>query len=46
MVMVVEMKDSKIKLQDLQKILSDKGQEINLDIKAQHQDIFNVMHNV
>ncbi|MGL5269607.1 MAG: ACT domain-containing protein [Selenomonadaceae bacterium] len=46
MVMIVEMKDSKIKLQDLQKILSDKGQEINLDIKAQHQDIFNVMHNV
>ncbi len=46
MVMVVEMKDSKIKLQDLQKILSDKGQEINLDIKAQHQDIFNVMHNI
>jgi len=46
MVMIAEMKDSKIKLQDLQKILSDKGQEINLDIKAQHQDIFNVMHNV
>ncbi len=46
MVMIVEIKDSKIKLQDLQKILSDKGQEINLDIKAQHQDIFNVMHNV
>jgi len=46
MVMIVEMKDSKIKLQDLQKILSDKGQEINLDIKAQHQDIFNVMNNV
>lgn len=36
MVMIVEIKDSKIKLQDLQKILSDKGQEINLDIKAQH----------
>lgn len=46
MVMIVEMTDSKIKLQELQKILKEKGSEINLDIKVQHQDIFNVMHNV
>ncbi|WP_196592622.1 ACT domain-containing protein [Pectinatus sottacetonis] len=46
MVMIVEMTDSKIKLQELQKILKEKGTEINLDIKVQHQDIFNVMHNI
>ena len=26
--------------------LKEKGKEINVDIKAQHEDIFNVMHNV
>ncbi|SEJ26033.1 ACT domain-containing protein [Propionispira arboris] len=46
MVMVVEMTDSKIKLQELQKILNEKGNEINLEIKAQHQDIFDVMHKI
>mgnify|MGYP000358451130 CR=1 FL=1 len=46
MVMIVESSDSNIKLQELQNILKEKGNEINLDIKVQHQDIFNVMHNV
>ncbi len=46
MVMIVEMTDDKVKLQDLQNTLKEKGTEINLDIKVQHQDIFNVMHNV
>jgi ACT domain-containing protein len=40
------MTDSKIKLQELQKILNEKGNEINLEIKAQHQDIFDVMHKI
>ena len=46
MVMIAEMGEGTIKLAELQKILSDKGREINLDIKAQHQDIFNVMHKI
>ena len=46
MVMIAEMNESKIKLAELQKILGDKGKEINLEIKAQHQDIFNVMHKI
>ena len=46
MVMIVESSDGNIKLQELQNILKEKGNEINLDIKVQHQDIFNVMHNV
>lgn len=46
MVMIAEIADSKIKLQELQNILSEKGREINVEIKVQHQDIFNVMHNI
>lgn len=46
MVMIAEIADSKIKLQELQQILSEKGREINVEIKVQHQDIFNVMHNI
>lgn len=46
MVMIAEMGESKITLQDLQQILRAKGEEINLQIKAQHQDIFNIMHKI
>lgn len=46
MVMIAEMSESKIKLKDLQQILREKGEAINLEIKAQHQDIFNIMHKV
>lgn len=47
MVMIAEMsEDSKMKLGELQKVLKDKGEEMGLDIKAQHMDIFNVTHNV
>lgn len=47
MVMIAEMsEDSKLKLGELQKVLKDKGEEMRLDIKAQHMDIFNVTHNV
>jgi ACT domain-containing protein len=47
MVMIAEMNDQgKIKLGNLQKVLTEKGEEIGLEIKAQHQDIFNVMHNI
>ncbi|MCI7330924.1 MAG: ACT domain-containing protein [Selenomonadaceae bacterium] len=47
MVMIAEMNDqSKIKLVDLQKTLKEKGEELGLEIKAQHQAIFDVTHNV
>ncbi|WP_110956118.1 ACT domain-containing protein [Anaerosinus massiliensis] len=46
MVMIAEMSESKIKLKDLQEILREKGEAINLEIKAQHQDIFNIMHKI
>lgn len=46
MVMIAEMGESRIKLKDLQEILKQKGEEINLEIKVQHQDIFNIMHKI
>lgn len=46
MILIAEISGSKIKLADLQQTLRERGQEINVDIKAQHEDIFNVMHNV
>ena len=46
MVMIAEMSESKIQLADLQKILKQKGEEMKMDIKVQHQDIFNVMHRI
>lgn len=46
MVLIAETTGSKIKLTELQKTLKERGQEINVDIKAQHEDIFNVTHNI
>lgn len=46
MVMIAEISESKINLKDLQQVLRQKGEEINLEIKAQHQDIFNIMHKI
>ncbi len=46
MILLAEASESKIKLVELQKVLKEQGQEIGVEIKAQHQDIFNVMHNV
>ena len=46
MVMIAEMSESKIQLADLQKILKQRGEEMKMDIKVQHQDIFNVMHRI
>ena len=47
MVMMAQVVDgSKIKLGELQQMLKDEGAEMNLDIKIQNQEIFNVMHNI
>ena len=46
MVMIAEAPDGVLKLTELQKVLRARGEELNLDIKVQHQDIFNVMHTV
>lgn len=46
MVLIAEMNDKDIKLQELQKILKEKGTELNVDIKVQHEEIFNAMHTI
>jgi ACT domain-containing protein len=46
MVMIVDMAASKVSLKDLQQVLKGKGQELGLDIKLQHEDIFQIMHRI
>ena len=47
MVMIAEMPDdAQIRLKDLQDLLRQKGEERGLEIKLQHQEIFQVMHSV
>lgn len=46
MVMIVDMTESKIKIQELQQMLSETGQQMGLDIKAQHEGIFRSMHRI
>ena len=46
MIMIADMKDSKMSIKDLQQILKEKGEEIALDIKVQHEDIFDIMHKI
>ena len=47
MVMIAEMPDdAEIRLNDLQELLRKKGEERGLEIKLQHQEIFQVMHSL
>lgn len=46
MVMMAEAVDGKVKLNEVQKLLKEKGKELNLEIKIQNQEIFNVMHSI
>ena len=46
MILLAEASESKIDLVDLQKILKSQGEEIGVEIKTQHQDIFDVMHKI
>ncbi len=47
MVMIAEMPDNaEIRLKDLQELLRTKGKERGLEIKLQHQEIFQVMHSI
>ena len=46
MVMLAEASDDKIKLAGLQKIMKEKGEEMSLEVKVQHADIFTAMHRI
>ena len=46
MILFAEASESKIKLIDLQAKLREQGEAIGVEIKTQHQDIFDVMHKI
>jgi ACT domain-containing protein len=46
MVMVADIAASTIDIAQLREILNRKGQELELQITVQHEDIFNYMHRI
>ena len=46
MVLIAEFVDKNTKIQELQKTLKEKGKELNVEIKVQHEEIFNAMHTI
>ena len=46
MIMMAELTDDSVKLADIQKDMKAAGAEMELAIKPQNQEIFNIMHNV
>ncbi len=46
MVMIADMAKATSSLKDLQQKMAGVGQAIGVEIKMQHEDIFNVMHRI
>ena len=46
MVMIADMTGSKIELAAVRQLLKEKGETLGVEIKTQHEDIFNAMHKV
>ena len=46
MIMLVDVSKSKLSLEELQNKLSEKGAEMNLQIKVQHENVFKAMHRI
>ena len=46
MIMLVEMSKQGIAFDDLSRLLSGSGSEMNLSIRIQREDIFNAMHKI
>lgn len=46
MIMLVDLKACKVDFSDLQKELKAQGDKIGVDIRIQHQDIFDAMHKI
>ena len=46
MILLAEMPDNELRLKELQEIFAAEAKNLNLDIKVQNQDIFNVMHSI
>ena len=46
MILFAEASESSLQLVDLQKKLREQGESIGVEIKTQHQDIFDAMHKI
>ncbi|MDD4600885.1 hypothetical protein SDC9_27507 [bioreactor metagenome] len=46
MVMIADMTESKVQLATLQQVLGETGNQMGLQMKAQHEDIFRSMHRI
>ncbi len=46
MILFAEAVESKLQLVELQRKLREQGESIGVEIKIQHQDIFDVMHKI
>ena len=46
MVMIADMAKSTATIKDIQHIFQEKGKEMGLEIKVQHEDIFKLMHRI
>ena len=46
MVMIADVAGSKIELATVRQLLQEKGEALGVEIKTQHEDIFNAMHKV
>lgn len=46
MTMLIDMKESAVPVADLSEMLKSKGEEMNLSIRVQREDIFDKMHKI
>ena len=46
MIMLCNLKDSKLSLKEIITLLNKVGEEIGVSIHVQHEEIFNAMHNI
>ena len=46
MIMLCDLKNSKLILKDLKNVLQTLGEQIGVSIHVQHEDIFNAMHKI
>lgn len=46
MVLIGDMTQAKIQIRDLQALLKQKGDDMGLQIRVQHEDIFRSMHRI
>lgn len=46
MIMLADVARSSVSLEELQKRLAKKGDEMNLEVKAQHENVFKAIHRI